>query len=226
MGISSVYNLFVKGHMEFWRLFYSFKLVKDRYSFIAPFYTSLARLVFGTSLKELKVAFVEDLVQKRVLIIGGGDALDYQDFAEEISGEYWELSAAMLHKAKQNLSKSKLEFYLGNFQVVSENQFDEVWLHFVLDTFTDSQLESFLQEIKSLLKPSSKIYLVDFFPPQTRLQKMIQAIMLGFFRVFMAHSRKDLPNYEEILGRKGFRKSEELSKRKGWIRAQLWEIPS
>ena len=86
---------------EFWSLFYSFKLVKDRYSFIAPFYSFLAKLIFGNDLKELKTQFVANLEQKKILIIGGGDGLDYWDFQADLSGEYWEISEAMLGKAKK-----------------------------------------------------------------------------------------------------------------------------
>jgi SAM-dependent methyltransferase len=198
--------------------------VKDRYSFIAPFYSLLARMVFGTSQKEVKIAFAENLVLKKVLIIGGGDGLDYQGFAGQARGEFWELSEAMLTKAKKNLSESKLEFHLGHFEADFENKFDEVWLHFVLDTFTDFEFEKFLFELKSALKPESILYIADFFEPQSWNQRVIQFVMMQFFRVFTAHPRIDLPEYEQFLKQSGFKKFDELKKRKGWIRAQLWKI--
>jgi len=198
--------------------------VKDRYSFIAPFYSPLARMVFGTSLTEVKIAFAENLALKRVLIIGGGDGLEYKGFARQVRGEFWELSEAMLRKAKKNLSESKLEFHLGKFEADSENKFDEVWLHFVLDTFTDLELEKFLVELKSALNPESTLYLADFFEPQSWIQQVIQFIMIRFFRIFTAHPRIDVPEYEQFLKKAGFKKLEELKKRKGWIRAQLWKI--
>lgn len=198
--------------------------MKDRYSFIAPFYSSLARLVFGSSLQEVKIAFAEDLALKRILIIGGGDGLDYKGFAGQVRGEFWELSEGMLRKAKKNLSESKLEFHLGQFEADSENKFDEVWLHFVLDTFTDLELEKFLFELKSVLNSESTLYLADFFEPHSWIQQVIQFIMMRFFWIFTEHPRIDLPEYEQFLKKSGFRKLEELKKRKGWIRAQLWKI--
>jgi hypothetical protein len=198
--------------------------VKDRYSFIAPFYSSLARLVFGSSFKEVKTNFAGYLALKRILIIGGGDGLDYQGFSQQVQGEFWELSEAMLRKAKKNLSESKLEFHLGQFEVDSGTKFDEVWLHFVLDTFTDLGLEKFLFELKSALNSESKVYLADFFEPESRIQRVIQSIMIRFFRVLTAHPRTDIPKYDKFLKQAGFKKVKELKKRKGWIRAQLWQV--
>jgi ubiquinone/menaquinone biosynthesis C-methylase UbiE len=196
--------------------------VKDFYSFIAPFYSFLSKLVFGNDLNDLKIRFVSNLYQKKILIIGGGDGLDYREFQSDLEGEYWELSEAMLRKAKKNLAQSKLTFHLGDFRSNPKNQFDEIWLHFVLDTFLDEDLEQFLLEIKKVLKPHSKIYLADFFKPQSNVQRTIHSSMLVFFRVFTQHQRTDVPDYEEAFGKAGFQKVDEMKKRKGWIRAQLW----
>ena len=181
--------------------------MKDNYSFIAPFYSLLVRVVFGTSLKKVKIVFAQDLDQKRILIIGGGDGLDYQELAGQICGEYWELSDSMLRKAKKNLSGSKLEFQFGHFEAESESLFDEVWLHFVLDTFTDLELEKFLAELKGILKPGARLYLADFFDPVSLDQRFIQFSMMCFFRVFTQHPRVDLPQYEKFLAQAGFESS-------------------
>jgi ubiquinone/menaquinone biosynthesis C-methylase UbiE len=197
--------------------------VKDRYSFVAPYYDFLAKLVFGNDLKDLKTQFITNLNQKKILIIGGGDGLDYREFQSGLSGEYWEISEAMLRKAKKNLTQSKLTFHLGDFKSNPENQFDEIWLHFVLDTFLDTELEQFLLEIKKSLRPNSKIYIADFFNPQTPVQKVFHAAMLGYFRIITQHLRTDVPDYELAFQKAGFQKLDEIRKRKGWIRAQLWE---
>lgn len=196
--------------------------MKEFYSFIAPFYSSLAKLVFGNDLNDLKTRFVANLYQKKILIIGGGDGLDYREFQSDLSGEYWELSEAMLRKAKRNLEQSKLTFKLGDFKSNPEDQFDEIWLHFVLDTFPDVELERFLLEIKKTLKPDSKIYLADFFNPQSNVQQIIHSSMLVFFRLFTQHQRTDVPDYGVFFEKAGFGKLAEIKKRKGWIRAQIW----
>lgn len=196
--------------------------MKDRYSFIAPVYTSLARSVFGLDLKQAKVAFCHDVKGKKILIIGGGDGVDYVHFIREMKGEYWELSAAMLSKAQSNLKGSGLTFHLGNFKAEKGKQFDEVWLHFVLDTMKDDELEKFLSEVKKSLKVDAQIYFCDFFPPKTKTQKILHALMISFFRLTADHTRKDVPNYERCFRKLGFLPEEEKKWRKGWVKAQLW----
>lgn len=108
---------------------------------------------------------------KKILIIGGGDGLDYKDFQSDLAGEYWELSEVMLRKATKNPLHCKLEFHFGHFEVDLINQFDETWLHFVLDTMRDDEIRSLLTEIRKGITPAGKIYLVDFFKNQNLYQQ-------------------------------------------------------
>ncbi|WP_296705774.1 class I SAM-dependent methyltransferase [Algoriphagus sp.] len=196
--------------------------MKDRYNFIAPYYNQLAKLVFGKRLKEAKTCFISYLKSKKILIIGGGDGLDYQEIQSNLSGEYWELSSSMLELAKENLKKSRLNFYLGNFQRKKDILFDEVWFHFVLDTMSDEEIEGILNEIKIVLKEKGKVYLVDFFQPITSKQKFLHQIMILFFRLLTSHKRGNIPDYEIILTKNGLVLEKEKDFLKGWVKAQIW----
>ena len=198
--------------------------MKDQYSLLAPFYNRLTKLVFGDQLKWAKTCFAENLSGKKVLIIGGGDGLDYRICQDEFEGEYWEISRSMLQKSKINLEESGLSFRLGFFQAEKVNVFDEVWLHFVLDTMRDEEIESLLQEIRKSLKPNGKIYLADFFMPQSLSQRVINWNMITFFRLVVNHKRANLPDYEEILQRQNWVKNYEKEFLKGWVKAQLWSL--
>ena len=198
--------------------------MKDQYSLLAPFYNRLTKLVFGDQLKWAKTCFAENLSGKKVLIIGGGDGLDYRICQDEFEGEYWEISRSMLQKSKINLEESGLSFRLGFFQAEKVNVFDEVWLHFVLDTMLDEEIESLLQEIRKSLKPKGKIYLADFFVPQSLSQRVINWNMITFFRLMVNHKRANLPDYEEILQRQNWVKNYEKEFLKGWVKAQLWSL--
>lgn len=196
--------------------------MKDHYSFLAPIYSSLANLVFGDELAKAKSCFVEDHSKKRVLVIGGGDGLDYREFGSHLSGEYWEISRSMLDKAKSNLAESSMSFHLGFFKGEKGKLFDEVWLHFVLDTMSDEEIKALLVEVKKSLKPKAGIYLADFFSPQKLTQQLINFLMITFFRVVAAHKRKNLPDYERIFCECGFQKSQEKTFLTSWVKAQLW----
>jgi ubiquinone/menaquinone biosynthesis C-methylase UbiE len=198
--------------------------VKDHYSFLAPYYNRLSKLVFGDQLVQAKTCFAEKLAEKSILIIGGGDGLDYQNFQNNLTGEYWEISQAMISRAKENLSESNLSFHLDFFLAKKEKLFDEVWLHFVLDTMSDEEICSLLEEIRKSLKPESRVYLVDFFAPKNSYQRFVSRSMIAFFRITTRHKRSSIPDYEEILRSQNLIKKSEKDFLRGWVKAQLWEL--
>lgn len=196
--------------------------MKDHYSLLAPWYSSMAKLVFGESLKDSKLMFASDFSGNKLLFIGGGDGSDYLEIQEEIQGEYWELSKSMLDQARKNLGKSGLSFNLGNFD--SDEKFDIICLPFVLDTMPDEELESLILSLKKNLNSDGKIFLSDFFKPISFRQKLIHQLMISFFRLATGHRRNDIPDYELVFGKAGFILSQEKKLLKGWVRAQLWEL--
>ncbi len=215
---------YARFHIKvFWSLFHSFKLVKDHYNFLAPFYNRLSKLGFADQLMQAKSYFVENLSKKRLLIIGGGDGLDYQDFQSQLSGEYWEISHAMLSKAKVNLAESNLTFHLDFFQAEKGKLFDEVWLHFVLDTMEDEEIVDLLEEIRKSMTAQGRIYLADFFPPKNTYQRFMNRSMILFFRITANHKRTNLPDYEGIFLAQNWVKNAEKEFLGGWMKAQVWK---
>ncbi|MEB2776120.1 class I SAM-dependent methyltransferase [Algoriphagus sp. D3-2-R+10] len=196
--------------------------MKDHYSLLAPFYNPLVRLVFGDQLQFSKTCFLRRDRLSNTLIIGGGDGRDYQAFQRDIQGEYWEISEAMMKRARQNLNGSNLDFKLGYFRYQPQVDFGEILLHFVLDTMSDGQIKSLLMEVKKCMKPESRIYFADFFAPKKLSQKILNYSMISFFRIVVGHIRPSLPKYEDIFLECGFRKTSERSFLDGWVKAQVW----
>ncbi|RIW16240.1 hypothetical protein D0X99_07670 [Algoriphagus lacus] len=196
--------------------------MKDAYGRIARYYSWLSNLVFGNVLKEANRAFLESIVEKSIMIIGGGDGKSYVGLEENLLGEFWEKSPAMLKLAKKHLSGSKLKFQLGEFQ--SKRKADFIFLPFVLDTLSDEQLEKLLLQLRENLNPSGKVVFSDFFPPTAFLQKTILRLMILFFRLVTSHSRMDLPDYESFFQKTGYRKVDEKSWENRWIRTQMWVL--
>lgn len=194
--------------------------MSDTYGFLAPIYQPLARAVFGKDLIEANAAFSGLAYGKKSLIIGGGDGEAYQTWDENYVGEYWDTSLKMAELAKKSLSKSKLQVHCGRW--TREGRFDVVFLPFVLDTMLDEDITKVLAQIRSALESGGQVVLSDFFPPRTFLQSIIQQIMITGFRVFAAHSRKNLPDFERFFNPKSWTKVEEKIWRKGWIRAQVY----
>lgn len=194
--------------------------MKDSYHRIAPIYSKLSRLVFGQSLNEANQWAMGQIKEQTVLIIGGGDGESYAQVAQDLRGEFWEKSEAMLKLAKKNLARSGLSFHLGDFD--SGEKPDFILLPFVLDTLRDEEMESLIQRLNNNLIPGGKVVMSDFFPPVNLFQKAVLKLMILFFRLATSHSRVDLPDYDGFFIRAGFRKMEEKTWRKGWIRCQIW----
>ncbi|WP_161971810.1 class I SAM-dependent methyltransferase [Algoriphagus kandeliae] len=196
--------------------------MKDQFRWVTSWYRPLSRLIFGDQLSNANRQFLSADLKGNILIIGGGDGLDYVDFAKTWRGEYWELSNAMLEKAKTNLQDSKLSFHLGSFS--STTTFDWVLLPFVLDTMSDSDIRELLGKIKKQLKPEGKLILSEFFQTKNFCQKIITKLMIWFFKFTASHPRSNLPNYEQWFRDFGFELVEEKKWRNGWIRSQIWEV--
>lgn len=199
--------------------------MKDDYGFIAPFYNLLAKMIFGNKLLEAKNCFVSEVEDKKILIIGGGDGIDHRGISKNLTGQFWEHSQGMLDLAKENLLESDLSFHLGEFRRDEKILFDEVWLHFVLDTMRDEEIASLLGEIRKSLTLEGKIYLADFFAPKSINQKILQGSMITFFRLMANHKRANLPDYEEFLLTENWEKISEKQFVDGWVKAQVWSLP-
>ncbi len=194
--------------------------MKDAYRWLAPVYSRLSRLVFGNTLQEANQWFLAPGLEYFYVIFGGGDGESYRKWAEQLRGEFWEKSPAMLNLAKKNLAGSALKFRLGEFDLSEKADF--ILLPFVLDTWSDAEIEAWVNRLKGHLKPQGKVVLSDFFPPSNFLQKAVLSVMIFFFRRFAAHTRKDLPDYGYFFEKASFRKRDEKVWKNGWIRAQVW----
>jgi SAM-dependent methyltransferase len=195
--------------------------VKDHYILLSPYYSILVKLIFGQRLSRAKRYFIEEVATKNILIIGGGDGLDYRHDAEALQGDYWELSHSMLNKARKNLANSNLKFHLGNFHAV-EPEFDEIWLHFVLDSISDAELGRLVAEVKKALKPDGIVNFVDFYHPKKKRYRMINFLQISFFRIVASHIRKDIPDYHQFFTQNNLQKIAEKKWMDGWIKSQLW----
>jgi len=196
--------------------------MSDKYSFLAPIYQPLSRVVFGKNLIEANTAFSTLGEGKRSLVIGGGDAVSYRDWGKSYSGEYWDTSQKMTDLAKENLNQSKVAVHTGQWP--GEGKFDCVFLPFVLDTMPDQEIEKLIDQIGNSLNAGGKVILSDFFSPQTFYQKVIQRLMISSFRVFVDHSRRDLPDFERLFHPAKWIIADEKLWRKGWIRARVYML--
>ncbi|NVK50834.1 MAG: class I SAM-dependent methyltransferase [Cyclobacteriaceae bacterium] len=196
--------------------------MEDKYRWVAPIYRRFSELVFGKQLALANRYFLTSEIEGNILIIGGGDGLDYQDLASRWKGEYWELSKWMLEAARKNMKESQFTFHLGAFS--SNKTFDWVILPFVLDTMSDQDIQVLFTQLKKQLNPGAQLILSDFFPPKNTFQKLVSYLMIRVFRVITQHPRHDFPDYGKWLEENGFKLIDEKKWKAGWIQSQVWKI--
>ncbi len=196
--------------------------MKDHYSFIAPYYSPLVKLLFGQKLKLAKTFFISGVGDRKLLIIGGGDGQDFIHISGGLTGEYWEISRSMLKKAMRNLRESELRFRLGKFS--SSEKFDEIHLPFVLDTMPDEEILDLANQLKRNLTKEGKILVSDFFDTSSLAQRSVNRIMIRFFRLVTGHRRNDLPDYNRLFGESGYRLTDRKEWHGGWIQSLVFKI--
>lgn len=198
--------------------------MSDAYGCLSRFYQPLSKVVFDGDLIEANQAFIAENLGKKIHIIGGGDGTSYRVFGEKLEGVFWEKSPAMIRLAKRNLQSSRLEFRLGEFAPLEPEEVEVVILPFILDTLRDEEIRTLLGQIKNAMSPNGILIVSDFFPAKAFGQRVLEKVMLWFFRWAAKHPRKDIPFLPLFLEKEGFRLVERRTWRKGWIFSAVYKL--
>jgi len=150
---------------------------------LAPYYDSLARLVFGNSILKSQSCFFELLHKdSEVLIIGGGTGKMLSELPLVRSVTYCEKSGEMIRLAKKKASQNSITFQQGDFlEGAHYQQFDAVICPFFLDCFMERNLQKVIRKIKQTLRPGGYLFVADF--EYGMVPTLIGKAMHHFFRV-------------------------------------------
>jgi tRNA (cmo5U34)-methyltransferase len=182
----------------------------NAYDAIAPFYDSLARIVFGKSVVLAQVVHFSLIPPNpTVLILGGGTGW----LLEELLGQkpqsriwYLEASVKMMALAKKRVSPdAHVHFIHGDLNSVPHDiQYDVVIANFFLDQFSENDAKNILAGIKAILIPEGLFLIADF---QTdRLWKRIFAkAMYWSFAMIGATHVYTMPPWVSLCSQSGFR---------------------
>ena len=198
--------------------------MSDAYGCLPRLYQPLSKVVFGGDLVEANQTFVAENLGKKIHIIGGGDGSAYPIFGERLQGVFWEKSLAMMQLARENLKSSALEFRHGEFAPSESEEMEVVILPFVLDTLRDEEIRELLRKIKRAIAPRGKLIVSDFYPAETFGQRILEKVMLWFFRWIAQHPRKDIPFLPLFLEKEEFRLVERRTWRKGWFFSAVYSL--
>ncbi|HEY5919069.1 MAG TPA: methyltransferase domain-containing protein [Chryseolinea sp.] len=200
---------------------------------IAPYYDSLARLVFGDSIRRCQLEYLDKIPpDAQVLIIGGGTGWLLSELIKiNPSCRVWYLESSMkmleMTKARfDGVSNPKIVFIHGtekNLQQYTEIHFDAVITNFYFDLFTSASLNLALGEIKKCFSPGVTL-LVSEFVARTRWHRLLLFLMYRFFRWTCAIEARNLPDWEDQLKKNGFVQRSEATFYFGFIKSSMYTI--
>ena len=201
------------------------------FDWIASYYDSLARLVFGETIRRCQLAYLDKISSTaNVLILGGGTGWLLDElFKVNPTCRVWyvEASKSMLEKARtsaQGLPVSQVSFIHGtekNLNQITGIRFDAVIANFYFDVFTTTSLGSVLKDITNVINPNSKL-LVSEFVEATKRHRVLLFIMYRFFRWTCSIEPTELPDWEDELKRNGFTERDTKAFYDGFIKSSLY----
>lgn len=172
---------------------------------IAGLYDFLKRMVFDEQLEKASSYFLSEVPSnKKILIIGGGTGqiLKSIHFSSQI--KYVEHSAVMIRKAKKSNFNGNIEFIQEDIlRWQSEIKFDCIITPFVLDCFSESQLDFLIPKLKSMLVKEGCWIQTDFYPKNFKHQLLIKS-MYYFFRLSANLKINQIPDFDSMFDKYKF----------------------
>lgn len=172
---------------------------------IASLYDFLKRLVFGIQLDRATNHSLNQIPSNsRILIIGGGTGKILQNFNSTHQIKYLEFSTTMLKKAEQLNTKAKVDFIQADIlDWRTDEKFDFIITPFVLDCFSEDQLNLMFFKLKNILYSEGKWIQIDFYPKNFIHQLLIK-IMYVFFNLMVDLKIKNLADFDLLFEKHHF----------------------
>jgi tRNA (cmo5U34)-methyltransferase len=172
---------------------------------IAPFYDSIAHLVFGRNIHDASIEFFNFILPgSTILVIGGGTGQILPSLLSISDTKIWyvEKSPAMIKRAKQRCpEEQRLCFILGNEEDVPEIAFDVVVTCFFLDVLDNAQVFNLAKRLAT--RPGREWYVADFVD-EARWHGWMLKLMYKFFAAVAQLGNRALPSWQDALSSNGF----------------------
>ena len=176
------------------------------------FYDFLTGLVFGQTLLRAQVYLLHNIKPgNKILIAGGGTG----KILEAIKGvhpadlkiTYVDVSEKMIAASKKrDAGKNEITFINAAIEKSElPDNFDVVITPFLLDNFTEENLQKIFSRIDQSLLPEGLWLNTDFQLTGKRWQKIMAGSMLIFFRIICAIEAKKLPDIQNCFNNNGYR---------------------
>ncbi|MEM8867071.1 MAG: class I SAM-dependent methyltransferase [Verrucomicrobiota bacterium] len=204
---------------------------------IAPAYTLLERLTFGTALQNARTAGLYQVTGhiQKALLIGDGNG----QFATELLRRHPECTIDSIDQSRKMLTISQrriektINLSANQFQPIcadirsceiKKNYYDFVGLHFVLDCFNDEDCERVIERVIQALQLGGKLSYADFAIPEKQLPAWFARtsiyLLYQVFRIFAGLNARRLPQFNWPTTLAPIHQSQQLQ---GLLECQLFE---
>jgi tRNA (cmo5U34)-methyltransferase len=176
------------------------------FDLLAPVYDSINRFVFGKSMINAQIFFLNRVAPgDRVLILGGGTGWLLEELLRnQPDCEIWyvESSLRMIALAKRKCDNyPNVHFVLGTESSIPPIMFDVVIMNFFLDLFSETKISLLLERIKTLTQPEGVWIVTDFKNEGKAWQYIVAAVMIVFFKLICAIEATKLPDLESLFNK-------------------------
>lgn len=175
--------------------------IKAGFNFLAPVYDALTRVVFGRSIVNSQIRFLDHIPNgSKVLMLGGGTGWLLEAIKTPCEIWYIDISERMLSIAGQRIHGNTIHFICGTeMDIPAFEKFDVVITNFYLDLFSDKALNHVVQSISSHTLDTTRWFVTDFVQGNHWWHSPMLKIMYLFFRITCSIEAKALPNWCTIL---------------------------
>lgn len=202
------------------------------FNLLAPIYDGVVFLFFGKSFSRLQQQLFSDLASaEKCLIIGGGSGEVLENaILQNLASEYYyaELSDKMIKKTKSRISRLNKSYsiaFSNDWTDWDKESFDFIILPFVLDCYSETELQSLISDLVSCLSPKGKILFIDFnqeaeFGYEAHFAKAgFISLLYAFFNLTTGISAQKLPAFNRLFRTHGLITEKQILIKKGWIQA-------
>jgi ubiquinone/menaquinone biosynthesis C-methylase UbiE len=200
------------------------------YNNSAWFYDSLARLVYGNALINAQVYLLKRISSNlKILIVGGGTGWILEEitrlYASGLQITYVEIAPDMMAQSKRrNVGNNQVTFINDAIESVDlPKDFDIALTPFLLDNFTEENLNKIFSSIAALLKPKAFWLNTSFQLTGKWWQQVLLKTMFIFFKVTCGIEASKLPGIDQCFEENSFKLIEQQSFFGDFIGAKIFK---
>ena len=197
---------------------------------IAPYYDTLATIVFGNKLSVAKGVFLDEIpASGQVLLVGEGtgnllNLLLQREPALTI--DYLDASSKMIELTRKKVPPADLHrvrFFQGtHHNLPAQKKYDAVMAFFVIDCLQQGEAMAFTTSLTNALKKEGCFLMADFFPPKKIVHRALLWMMYRFFRWVADLNTAALPDYEILFNGQQLTEAGRNSYMNGFIQSRFY----